>query len=56
MGSARDKVFLVGFMAAGKTRPLEPTMVGWPSPAAQSRSAAGGKASMAGARNPAAVP
>ena len=44
------------FMATGKTRPLEPTKVGWPNPAAQSLRAAGGKASMAGARKARAVP
>ena len=36
--------------ALGKTRPLEPTKVSWPRPSLQRRSAAGGKASMAGRR------
>ena len=35
------------FIAFGNTRPLEPTKVGWPSSALQSRSASGGNASIA---------
>ena len=44
------------FIATGNTRPLVPTKVGWPRPWHQSISAAGGKASISGAKAAGAAP
>ena len=44
------------FIALGKTRPLDPVKLSAPSPSAQSRSACGGKARIAGSNQSRAVP